>query len=293
MHKFCFGLCFIFTAISLGACSGKSTENRPETNIETLPSIEMVSTHAIDTKTQIKALTFVPNNVAPWLGRIILLDENNHLFSTDIEGRSPLVISPKEYRDIIGLTRSNVAGVFLTISTDNNIEAFIQSDDAGNYALLSINSPALKITAFCKSTSPQETTIQAISLDGKILKLDLSIQDNTLEITNTGSVIAPEIKLMCSSIQLSSTDHADQNNGHFIVTNTSEKPANKRSVSIKNGLSIQGMTNVHYVNGTYANYGGGAFKNGVVSLIDHTEKRIVFMSLEYVNQQIAANNKAR
>ena len=127
----------LFTLISATLIMTSCT--KPTEATKELPIVEMVATHAFDTKTQITALTFIPNNVAPWLGRIIMLDENQHLFSTDIEGRTPLAVNSKTYTDIAGLFRKNAAGVFLAIGENGKLEAFIQSDDAGNFKSLPIS----------------------------------------------------------------------------------------------------------------------------------------------------------
>ncbi len=256
-----------------------------------IPTIELVATHAIDTPTQISSLTFVPNNVAPWLGRIILLDNQQRLLSTDIEGRTPLEVNAKSYIDIEGVYRENQVGVFLALTTNGTLEAFIQSDDAGNYTSLPISGTGVNIVKFCKSSSPEQNTVNILSQDGYIVSLNISVLNGVLEYTETSKTKAAKDGLCqkkkgMSSVPLQFTgaEYLGTANGnlHFIRTDQ-EAPLN---LIINDGLSIKGLEGVDYINATTANYGGGAFKGGVIALIDNDESRIVFISLDYADGKV-------
>lgn len=257
-----------------------------------LPIVEMVATHAIDTKTQITALTFIPNNVAPWLGRIIMLDENEHLFSTDIEGRTPLAVNPKTYTGIAGLFRENAAGVFLAIGANGKLEAFIQSDDAGNFMSLPISGTGINTSQFCKSSVPIGGSIKLLSTDGRIIDLEISIADNVLEYTEASSSKAEKNDICAanagiSTIQLKFTDAEYTGKADGSLRVYQDGGPNHYTLKINDGLSIKGLEAIDYINATTANYGGGAFKDGVIALIDKNKPRIVFVSLEYAGGKIA------
>lgn len=286
MSKFYSKISLIAAIAIFSACADQTS-----TEPKNLPIVEMVATHAFDTKTQISSLTFIPNNVAPWLGRIIMLDENQHLFSTDIEGRTPLVINPQAYKDVAGLFRKNAAGVFLAVNENNTLEAFVQSDDAGNFTSLPVSGTGIKTAQFCRSSQPSENKLQILALDGTIRELEISVLENILEFTETSTSQATQNNtcqenegIVSTPLKLSGTTYESRANGNLRIHQADG--ANQYLLMINDGLSIQGLSAVDYINATTANYGGGAFKNGVIALIDNNKPRIVFVSLEYAGEKI-------
>ena len=280
MRTLTFGFCCLLTLNMLAACTDKSAH----VNQDDWPTLEIVATHAIDTKSQITALTFVPNNVAPWLGRIILLDQDQHVFSTDIEGRSPLVITPKQYTDIAGIARENAAGIFFALTSEGKLEAFIQSDNAGNYMPISISGTAMDVKQFCKTPDQTSNSLTFLSKARHIINLEISVQNDVITLKQTASTKASK----CDTLTFPKIEYQGKADGDLLILGTGVNQSENYVASIQNGLSIIGMEDVDYFNMTTANYGGGAFKDGVISLIDQSEKRIVFISLDYVRRQIEA-----
>ncbi|NNC37617.1 MAG: hypothetical protein HKO02_09175 [Hyphomonadaceae bacterium] len=169
---------FLFTA-----CSGN---DRQAQDLSAIPELEITATHAFDLEQSIKGISFVPNNVAPWLGRIVLENADLSLSSTDIEGRSPQLISERAYRQTYGLARENASGIFLAINDDTNkLEAFIEADDKGNFAPLSYSGDDVSAAAFCSTAGATQSFASVIIPQGGIKTLSLNIPEQT------GSMSAP------------------------------------------------------------------------------------------------------
>lgn len=300
---------------TLQACSADNPMN-----MDTAIPVTMVATHAFDTDTQITSVAFVPNNVAPWLGRLILLDDAGHLFSTDIEGRTAIALAPKKYLDIFGLSLDNAAGVFLAINNNNDLEAFLESDDKGNFTPMAYSGQPLKVSAFCMSATPSSGGTRVLTADGEIVELMISINQNVAEQTlgkthkndktrgacHTNTDANPKIWLQ--TIRRSTpeafnplaktTNPVKTLTGTFgptrfmsaldgkLVSEDIQNPDILYTIIVGNGLSIKGIEKVNSLTATTANYGGAAFADGLIAMIDNNEQRIVFLSREYVERKI-------
>ena len=257
--------------------------------------------------------------------------ESGQLHSTDIEGRTPLKIGTHSYVDTFGIFRKNAAGVFLAINENNHLEAFIQSDNAGNFKPMTYSGTGLKIVKFCHSPLPQSNTVKVLTSDGKITTIEITIQDTVTEHVEISTRNAPQGTISCAyddvnlyalsksaststnvhmakllstndwklrpSISNISTLHllgSSQNQYLGVISDivhlssVQAERTDSFEVSIKDGLSIRGLKRVDYVQTTTANYGGGAFKNGVIAMIDTQSPRIVFVSLEHAQGRLTA-----
>ncbi len=324
MNKLIAIICALGSWGALSACTNKTS-----LDTESQTVVEMVATHAIDTNDQITSLTFIPNNVAPWLGRIILRTESGKLHATDIEGRTPLKIGTHSYLDTFGIFRKNAAGVFLAINESNHLEAFIQSDDAGNFKSMTYSGTGLNVIKFCHSPLPQSNTVKLLTSDGKITTIEIVIQDTVIEHIEISTNKAPQDTIACAyddakiyalskSASTSTSIHIanllamknwtlrqsipniltlhllgySQNQHLGVISDimhllsVQTERTDNFEVSIKDGLSIRGLARVDYVQATTANYGGGAFKGGVIAMIDTQSPRIVFVSLEYAQSRL-------
>lgn len=302
---------FAISALTLlTACSGSKNPD-----MSTVIPVELVATHAFDTQTPIKSITFVPNNVAPWLGRLILLDTTGHLFSTDIEGQRAIALAPKKYIDIFGLSRDNAAGVVLAINGNNEIEAFLETDDEGGFSPMAYSGIPFKAAAFCRSGTPVSKDMKALTTDGKVIELKITINQNVVEQTLGNEIensetchtnAANEITLqpvetvnspifnpIPKSVDRTNTSPKQSHYAHTLYTSEGNLTSiNEGSgeiiynISVKNGLSIHGINKVDYLTATTANYGGAAFADGLIAMIDNNEQRIVFLSREYVERKV-------
>jgi hypothetical protein len=289
----------LFTAAimisGLGACSDKSADTPIALETKEVPTIDMVATHDIALDISVSQLTFVPNSVAPWLGRIIVLDDNGRLYSTDIEGRDPKPIShsgsSSKYIDIFGLAREAAPGVFLAITEDNKIEAFIEADDIGNFSPMIYSGEKIASQAFCLKKRSINNEITVLTKTGEFKTLNLVISENTMrqEVSNTrpSQETSPHCQLHYAPIA--------QNAGNYNVAKGEQSgikihkydPAEQEFlVNITNGLSVRGAKHIKFIATTQSNYGGGAYADGVLALVDADEQRIVFISLSYAEGQL-------
>jgi len=275
----------------LGACSDNSADTPATLETRELPTIDMVATHDIALDISVSQLTFVPNSVAPWLGRIILLDDAGHLYSTDIEGRAPKPVGSGKYIDIFGLAREAAPGVFLGITDSNKIEAFIESDDFGNFSQMIYSGADVIAQTFCVKRGPINNEVIVFTKDGKYKTLNLVINEKTIRQETTNEETSPAQSSNCL------LQHAliAQDAGNYNVITGKQtgigifqsNPAKQEFlVSIKNGLSVRSVDHIKYVASTTSNYGGGAYADGVLALVDKDENRIVFISLSYAEGQL-------
>ena len=283
----------------LVACSDKSTDAPALIETKELPTIDMVATHAIDLDISVSQLTFVPNSTAPWLGRIILMDEAGHLYSTDIEGRDPKPVGSGTYIDIFGLARENAAGVFLAITGNKKIEAFIKSDDDGNFSPMIYSGENIDALSFDLISNNNGNSIKILDNRGKFYTVKIVINSKVLEATiiHSAKSITDETSRGTNVASVGS----DISGKYFsVITNTFGKSDKNGLIisplwptdplmfkaNIKNGLSVHGVDNIKYVASTTSNYGGGAYADGVLALVDAHEDRIVFISMSYAERQL-------
>ena len=157
----------------MAACT--SNAGKP-VDLSKVPTLDISATHAIAIEQSAGGLSFVPNNVAPWLGRIILLNTDSSLSSTDIEGRAAQSVTVENKSDVFGLARVNQSGVFLVKNENTDeIGAFFESDDKGNFAPMSYSGSALPIAAFCTTDSARANSASVLTADGQIAELSLAI----------------------------------------------------------------------------------------------------------------------
>ena len=314
MHRFFKILILPALLLSMAACNGK---NKSAT-LPALPALSLVATHAIETPKQYTALVFVPNNSAPWVGRIIVRDKDGKLYSTDIEGSAFIAIEGRAYKNIYGLPRENAAGIFIAINQMGKIEAFIESDDDGGFSPLTYSGKELSANQFCSSSVPAHNQAAILTRDGNIVTIKLAVKNGIIEQEIVKTLPAPDMAAPCAvngnKIYVA---HKNQKNlslykdekwhkldpfplGKSIEYQTLDKPyisqihdgnaqlrfasdiAQGYRLDINDGLSIRGIKQAHYMASTSANYGGGAFKDGVLALFDANETRIVFLSRGYV-----------
>ena len=279
----------------LPACSDKSSV------VETkdFHIIDMVATHAVDLDISVAQLTFVPNSVAPWLGRIILLDDNGRLYSTDIEGRAPKLVGTGKYIDIFGLAREAAPGVFLAINIDNQIEAFIESDNDGNFSPMIYSGEGLVVWGFDIKSDISGENIKLINQRGKLHTVEVEVEDNILvattlhldKSTSEETPSGPDVALVGSKLSgkifsVFANEFINSDKVGLIIAPLWPTDLFLFKANIKNGLSVRGLDHIKYVASTQSNYGGGAYADGVLALVDMDENRIVFISLGYADRKL-------
>jgi len=188
-------LCAIGALITLGISCSKT----PELDVSAASKKQIIATHAFDLNAPITALSFTPNDVAPWLGRVIYIDKAGKLFSTDIEGRDPKPVGTGSYLDVFGLMQIKLPGVFLALNRkDGSLNAFIESDNEGRFSAMSTStSSSISAQTFCQTMRPQEDKALLLTNEGTIVTLDISVVDQVAEIKNSGQVKAPKDTKIC------------------------------------------------------------------------------------------------
>lgn len=192
----------MITAFILSACSPSGGQSVDLTEV---PTLDISATHAIAIVQSANGLSFVPNNVAPWLGRIGLENADTSLSSADIDGRSAQKIPTLDHNDTFGLARENQSGVFLALSHENkSLDAFIESDDQGNFDLLSYSGNTLVPKAFCTTDQARQNSVSLLTDDGLIKTLSLTIatgenaKSAPVEQEIAASLPAPKNTELCS-----------------------------------------------------------------------------------------------
>ena len=108
-----------FLALSLltfGGCN--SQDITPILSFDDFEPLTVRATSDIDLPTAPANIAFVPNTVAPWLGHILITDEEHNLYRTDGQGSTPEQMPGITARDVFGLFRPEATGVFLTNFTE-------------------------------------------------------------------------------------------------------------------------------------------------------------------------------
>ena len=273
---------FIHTLVALGVFITLTSCNRDITTpIEELSVIDMVATHDFETDMPISRLAFVPNNVAPWLGRVILLSEGGKLYSTDIEGRDPKPVGSSVYTDIFGLKRDNAPGVFLAINADGGIEAFLEADDEGNFSQMIYLGENLSAVMFCPDTTAPGNTVMVLSPDNYKTELVFEIMDGRIgqSIKNQNAVKGdPENCRNSISFPFILRD------GLVLMLDPLNQGDGYR-INLNDGLSIRGLTRANLIATTTANY-GGTYVDGLVAFGDAQEQRLVFISFDYLTRKL-------
>ncbi len=249
------------------ACSaGEKATDKAE--YASLPIIEVRATDENSMPIAMEQATFIPNNVASWLGHIILRGKDGSIWRTTTEGRTPRKVSDGPYSDIIGLNRQNASGVFLAIKQNGKLAAFIEADDDGNFKPMIMSG---KLGAsFCTVTDSIIWT-----QDGDATKTAYSYEtsDNALNLSQSDiETVAPEL---CDS------DKAVIAGRQIILSSNQEK-----ALKITNGLSVNGTDAPDFVALTDAAM-GSVFNNGLLVVGDTKDDRIILISLEYILREIA------
>ena len=320
----------IFRYCALGALItlGTSCSKTPELDVSAASEKQIIATHAFDLSAPIIALSFVPNDVGPWLGRVIYVGADGKLFSTDIEGRAPKPVGTGTYTDVYGLLQVKLPGVFLALSGDSgDLSAFIESDFEGRFSPMTLSGADLSARSFCQTMDAQGSKIMILAADGAIATLGITVADKVAELTEAGRIKSPKGTTHCafyantiyalSSNKDNSSLHV-YNEEKWQTMELSFTPRGFASVAIggrpsltvlgdegmllidgenlnaayhltiADGLSIRGVASADFVSATSAPFGGAAFSEGVIVLSDTSTPRLVFISLGYMSGRLSA-----
>jgi len=276
-------------AIALTACQSGETSPKEEAskNDKAAADFTLRATSDIQTPSPIKAATFVPNSVATWLGHIILLDNKGTLHRATTDSAETDVVALGKYADVIGLAREKKSGVFLALTPQGQIKAFIQIDNEGNFGPLAVSQGDESFERFCATATLSGFEIWARTTSRISQKLAVEIFEET------------SVTLSKEDVEDGETDPCAANNALSLSETYQIKPDNADSsliiasddntmtVDITNGLSIGGMSDAGFVTVTSANM-GSVFNEGVILVADETQGRLVLISRGYALKELEA-----
>ena len=315
-------LALLLTAsLSLSACQ---TGEKPAAVSTQPPAASITVTADINTGIRTKHITVIPNDVAPWLSQIILLDTSGDLYRTALDSGKAKPLNAKA-KDAIGLMRRKAPGVLLTLSDGGTLSAFIESNDEGDLSPLAVSSPNSTLSGFCHGEKAPDGTVYAITNDSHLVSLAVLVEDNQhIHLSETQSVKLNSQPLGCLGFKnepllryedkLSSPSNNNQgfpmnldgtqqlalvsvedsttvlkplgNNPNLGVFLTSkDEPF---SISVQGGLSTEGLSqmNAAYM---YVDSLGGVFRDGALILSDANSDRLVMISKPLVQRELASN----
>jgi len=157
----------LITSLGVAFMGGCSAEQSPSSDAQVVtgPSnksqssgFSLNATTASDIPTHIKAATFVPNLIASWFSQIIMVDIDGNLHRAVTSGFKSQAVIKGDYIDVFGFSRREAAGLFLALTRSGDIEAFVESDDDGNFKRVALSSSAKKIGRFCHDSAPLALT---------------------------------------------------------------------------------------------------------------------------------------
>jgi len=270
----------------MGACQSGEKTPKTETSGPTA-EFSLRATSDIQTPAPIKAATFVPNSVASWLGHIILLDNTGTLHRATTGSAETDVVALGKYTDVIGLAREKKSGVFLALTPQGQIKAFVQSDDEGNYSPLAVSQGDVNIERFCHSAQPSEGSIWGETITGKAVNLTTEIfEDASLTLTQAETEIDKSNPCEAKEVLKLSPNYTlkpDSDSSRLTLSAEGEDI----SVEITNGLSIGGINQAGFVTVTSTNM-GSVFNEGVLLVADEDEGRLVLISRGYALKELGA-----
>ena len=271
--------------LTLAACQGGENEKRINPSAGATSYITLRATTSIETPAPIMAATFVPNSVASWLGHIILLDNTGKLHRVTTNSAETEMVALGKYSDVIGLSREKQSGAFLALTPQGNIKAFVQTDDEGNFGPMAVSQGGENFERFCTASKPNDAVIWAQTTSKESQKLSFEIFEDT-SITLTQLDISAGETDPCgvsNALMLTEAFAVKANESDPLLTLISDEET--LSVTITNGLSIEGIKNPGFVTVTSANM-GSVFSEGVVLVAEDNENRVVLLSRDYVSKEL-------
>lgn len=294
----------------IAACSPSQPTPPAQTaaDYSALPVLDLVATHAFDTPARIKYVGFVPNRIASWTGKLILIDDLGKLRSTSIEGRNnTLIDGQNRYVQVIGFSREKDAGLFLALTEAGELRGYVESSDEGDFSPILVTMPQVKVQTLCSSdqSTPDQFIFQSQSgsfhkayiSDTTDAVITLSLMDGfkpendvttrpTQSCAHAGDKIftSYEPKSAVTAMTLSDQDISLLSIPTELIF-PSDSP--KTKLSIGDGLSISGLSGpAGGVFSTGAAFGGTAFDAGIVVIPEADHNRLIVLSANYLAKQI-------
>ena len=275
----------ILAVFGFTAC--QSDEKGPSSQAtENTPDIILRATSDFQTPSPIKAASFVPNSVASWLGHIILLDEKGTLHRATTDSTETDIVALGKYADVIGLAREQQSGVFLALTPQGQIKAFVQTDNEGNFGPMAVSTGELNVERFCATASPVTDSfwVRTIAQTSEKLSIE-TFEDTSVTLTK---IEADEVEIdPCEannalSLSDSFTIKPDTVSNWLTLSSVEET----MSLAVTNGLSIGQVNNAGFVTVTTANM-GSVYNEGALLIAEKDEGRLVLISRAYALKEVS------
>lgn len=278
------------TAILLGtACQSGDDSANTKSPGGSAPAADITlrATSDIRTPAPIKAATFVPNSVASWLGHIILLDDKGKLHRATTDSTETELVALGRYADVIGLAREKKSGVFLALTPQGQVKAFVQSDNEGNFSPLAVSQNLQAFDRFCASTTPSGSLIWAETQAGLPKKIAVNVFEDS-SVTLSETAIAKEDIDLCKAndaLKLGAGySISPDDKGTGLILDDDKK---RMTMDVMNGLSIQGVKDAGFVTVTSSNM-GSVFNEGAILIAEQDEGRLVLIARGYALKELEA-----
>jgi len=250
---------FVLACLIMASCNNKTDIQISD---DTKPAIEIPVTSEVLLPEKGVAYAFVPNDAAQWLSQIIILSEDGDLYQAAANTREAKPISGPKVKSIVGVNRPGAPGLFLAINTNDELLAFIESNDEGDFMLSDKNSSDLNIVKLCEDSSALNCDVDKT---GKITAAQ--VKSPTYLATDTGN------------ISLTATQNG-------LAVSQINDPDTYKAVTITNGITIPGVPNPQSVYAASDNF-GGPFNKGLVLVSDADEPRFALISADFARRKLA------
>ncbi|MDG2361651.1 MAG: hypothetical protein P8L81_04765 [Hellea sp.] len=267
----------IIIAIILGSCQNTidATKNKKK--------LEVSSTSEIYTTEPIYKISFVPNNVASWLGHLIMIDKTGSIFRASATDRTAKLVAAGSYMDVIGTSLKNKSGLFFAINNQGVIEAFIETTNTGDFTFLENISEPDGFIKFCKSTG-SDNKIIAIKNNGKFFQIIYNINEKDRSLITSETEIVSPVSSCLTSKGLNLLGEYDLTlNDKLLEINGNKNDS--ITLKISDGLSIRGT---NYPSGVYLTNQnmGSVFNKGLIAVTLEKESRVILLSLKYFENKV-------
>lgn len=268
------------SCLALLACQGepKSAGQAP---LGGSADMELRATSDLYAPAPIIKVSFVPNNVATWLGHIIMVDKKGDLHRASTNTKV-IPIATGNYADVIGLDRPNKAGAFLALSRSGTLRAFIEADNEGNFKTIPLSAPNTTIKSFCQTSDAYESRIWARTDKDMPAAFDIEF----IDVIGAKLTPAPDADkdTACQALGIKTEGPTLS-----VKTNSPYLHIGDIKAAMMNGLSIEGLTTPAYATLTHENM-GSVFADGVIIAADSETGRLVLIARSYVLNELEVGN---
>ena len=273
----------------------------PAVQVDAALSINM--TYDREVGFPVKAIAIVPNNVAPWVSSLFLIDDDNKLHRGAIDAGAFDNVA-KDIAGIAPLARNNDAGIALAHTHTGEVKAFLEINDDSDYRAMPLSETPHDIDAFCAVDHPSAARVYAKS-GPNILTLELtSPQENSYigaapinglkARGKTCSVITDAEDLISLDAPKTALGTAvlDSNTLLFITKDSQSAPRlfikrgeDVTAINITGGITMAAPKQIDalYV---MPNSMGGVLRNGALVLADNETQRLIYISLDFFKQRV-------